>query len=57
MVSTIYRDVYTLPLETVPPGEYALTIGLYDPDTNERIPVDGSDYFILQPITISDYTK
>lgn len=55
--SALYRDVFTLPLQSILPGEYTLTVGLYDPDTNARIPVNGGDYFILQTISISDYTK
>jgi hypothetical protein len=33
---TVYRDVYSLPLADVPPGEYLLMVGFYDPNTNER---------------------
>jgi hypothetical protein len=30
------RDIYHLPLRAVPPGSYAIEIGLYDPKTNRR---------------------
>lgn len=36
----IYRDVYVLDLEGIPVGEYQLLIGLYDPETSERLLVD-----------------
>ena len=53
----LYRDVFVLPLQSVPAGEYTLTVGLYNPDTNERLAVGESDNFILQTITIPDYAK
>ncbi len=33
------RDEYLLPLSGLPPGEYTLHVGLYDPETGERLPV------------------
>jgi hypothetical protein len=33
------RDVYHLDLATVPPGDYAIEIGLYDPNTLQRLPI------------------
>ncbi|HLU10816.1 MAG TPA: hypothetical protein VK003_14190, partial [Oceanobacillus sp.] len=56
-VATLYRDVFTLPVQSIPAGEYTLTIGLYDPDTNERLPVGEEDYFVLQTVFIPDYAK
>lgn len=56
-LNTLYRDVYTLPLQSVSPGEYTLAVGLYDPDTNERLSVGEGDTLILQNITITDYAK
>src|SRR5690606_6179646 len=53
--ATLYRDVFTLPVQSVPAGEYTLTVGLYDPDTNERLPVGEGDYFVLQTVFIPDY--
>ena len=35
----IIVDEITLPLSDVPPGEYTPTIGLYDPQTFQRLPV------------------
>jgi hypothetical protein len=50
VVGDIYRDVYTLPVSAVPPGDYSLVIGLYDPQTGERLPVSGGDSYIIQSI-------
>ncbi len=33
------RDVYRLDLAPVPPGEYRIEIGLYDPTTARRVPI------------------
>ena len=46
----IYRDVYELPLANVPPGEYSLITGLYDPATGVRVLVAGSDYYTLDTL-------
>jgi 4-amino-4-deoxy-L-arabinose transferase-like glycosyltransferase len=35
------RDVYRLDLRGVPPGDYHVEIGLYDPDTGQRAPLHG----------------
>jgi hypothetical protein len=48
--NTLYRDIYTLPLGGVPPGEYTLVTGLYDPTTGERLAVNGSDSYVIQTI-------
>ncbi|MBC7809960.1 MAG: glycosyltransferase family 39 protein [Burkholderiales bacterium] len=49
----LYRDVYVLPLEGVPSGEYQLEIGLYDVETNERDTlVTGGDSFVVGQITL-----
>jgi hypothetical protein len=49
-VGMIYRDVYVLPLAGVPPGDYALVVGFYDPETNRRLPVGDGDRFTIQTI-------
>lgn len=37
-------DAYTIPIAPqAPPGDYHLEIGLYDPDTGQRLPVTGPD--------------
>jgi hypothetical protein len=38
-----FRDVYTLSLEGVAPGEYVLIMGLYDPETGARVPLENGD--------------
>ncbi len=40
--------------DTIPPGEYRLAIGLYDPMTLERLMISGSasDQIIIAPITV-----
>lgn len=42
----LYRDPYHLMLDSMiplPPGPYSLQVGLYDPDTNTRLPVITAD--------------
>jgi hypothetical protein len=45
----------SLPQE-LPPGTYRLLVGLYDPDTLERVPIvadhSGEDAVILETVTI-----
>lgn len=36
-VNQIYRDIYVLPFATTMPDDYTLHIGLYNPDTNDRL--------------------
>ncbi len=48
----LYRDVYTLPLTGVAPGDYALVVGFYDPETNRRLPVEDGDSFTIQTISV-----
>ncbi len=50
--TSIYRDVYTLPLKDVPNAEYTLEVGFYDPTTNTRLPVDDADSYIIQSIDL-----
>jgi len=46
--SEIFRDVYTLPLSGVVGGEYTLLVGLYDPQTGERVLLeDGADHAVI----------
>jgi hypothetical protein len=48
----IYRDVYSLPLDNVSPGTYTLLVGWYDPATNDRLSVGGSDNYPIGEITL-----
>jgi hypothetical protein len=51
--SLVYRDVYMLPLASVPPGDYMLLVGLYDPITGQRVPLnDDADTYTLGSITL-----
>jgi hypothetical protein len=46
--SEVFRDVYMLPLNSIPGGEYSLLVGLYDPLTGERVLLeDGSDHLVI----------
>jgi 4-amino-4-deoxy-L-arabinose transferase-like glycosyltransferase len=54
------RDVYSMSLATVLPGEYKLDMGLYDPTTNERLPITNAvsgivlgDHYILTDVEIN----
>ena len=50
---TVYRDVYTLPTQSLPPGEYTLAIGLYNPETGARVTLaDGSDHYTIGTISL-----
>lgn len=41
---TLLRDAYRLPLAGVPPGQYLLHVGLYEPDSGERLTTEeGAD--------------
>ncbi len=51
-VGTAYRDIYTLPLTGVAPGDYKLIVGFYDPQTNRRLPVGDGDSFTIQTISV-----
>jgi hypothetical protein len=52
-VGTVYRDVYVLPLEGVSAGEYSVFVGLYHPETNERLLLDdGTDAFNIGTVEI-----
>lgn len=50
--AAIYRDVYTLPLDGIPAGDYALVAGFYDPETNRRLAVGDGDSFTIQTIHV-----
>jgi len=52
-IGEVIRDVYSLPLEGVPPGQYQLVVGMYDPTTNVRLPINGQDTYTLEEITIT----
>ncbi len=50
---TVYRDVYSLPTQSLPPGEYTLTIGLYNPETDARVMLaDGSDHYTIGALSL-----
>lgn len=38
-----FRDVYTLDLTGIEAGEYSLILGLYDPETGVRIPIEATN--------------
>lgn len=45
----IVLDVHTISLENVPPGSYQLNIGLYDPETGDRLVVAGGGTAVIIP--------
>jgi len=52
-IGTIYRDVYVLPLDNVPPGTYRLSTGIYAPDTGQRmLTADGDDHILIGDISL-----
>jgi hypothetical protein len=48
----VFRDVYTLPVLSVPAGDYSLVIGFYNPENDERLSVNGSDSYTIQCIQL-----
>jgi hypothetical protein len=47
-IGSIYRDIYTLPLDGVAAGNYSLLVGFYNPETNERLLLtDGTDAYTI----------
>jgi hypothetical protein len=50
--SNVYRDVYVLSVASVPAGDYTLVIGLYDPATGERLPVNDGDSYTIQELQL-----
>ncbi|MBI3741913.1 MAG: DUF2079 domain-containing protein [Chloroflexi bacterium] len=53
----IYRDQYTLALpRTMPPGEYAITIGVWNPQTGTRLIAQDAQEIILDRIAVSKDT-
>ena len=51
-LTTVYRDVFNIPLTEVPPGQYTLYIGLYEPGTGNRIPTESGDSYEIGPLTV-----
>ncbi len=53
-IGSLFRDAYSIPLEGVSPGEYALYVGIYDPVTGERLLVNdsASDSVLIGTVTI-----
>ncbi|MCY4022806.1 MAG: glycosyltransferase family 39 protein [Anaerolineaceae bacterium] len=50
---SLLRDAYHLPLAGVPPGQYGLYVGLYDPESGERLATDqGSDSVLVAQVTL-----
>lgn len=53
-VGEVFRDVYWIPVDDVPAGEYTLSVGLYDPVSGDRLMTEnGVDHFVLQTIRLS----
>jgi hypothetical protein len=52
-VGEIVRDRHTLKIPNVPPGEYAIEIGMYLPATGARLPIDnGVDHLVLTQVSV-----
>ncbi len=51
-VDVVFRDVYIIPIGAVAAGDYRLTIGMYDPDTGERLTADTGDSFPFATIQL-----
>jgi 4-amino-4-deoxy-L-arabinose transferase-like glycosyltransferase len=51
-VGELYRDVYTLDVRDLPPGEYTVLIGLYEPVRGERVLVGDNDALAVGAINL-----
>ena len=51
-IGTVYRDIYSLSLDGVPSGDYALSVGFYDQETNRRLRVGDGDSLIIQTLHV-----
>ena len=50
---SLLRDAYHLPLAGVSPGQYGLYVGMYDPDSGERLTTDqGSDSVLVAQVNL-----
>jgi hypothetical protein len=52
---TLIGQPFLLPIdENIPPGEYRLLVGLYNPQTEDRLSVNGTeeDFFVVSRITV-----
>ena len=48
----LFRDVYQLDLSELPEGSYDIRLGIYNPETGDRLlTAEGEDYFDLGPYT------
>jgi hypothetical protein len=46
-------DFHQFPVDSsVPPGDYTLQVGLYDPDSGGRVAAGADDHVVLTKITI-----
>ena len=48
----LYRDVFTVPIADLPANTYEIHIGLYDPETGERVPTGTGDTYRADTITL-----
>jgi hypothetical protein len=51
----LFRDVYALPTTEIPPGEYRIIVGWYDPISNQRLMRDdaqGADHAEIGTVTL-----
>ena len=46
------REIYVLPKENLPAGDYSIYVGWYDPVTGIRLPVNGQDATQLMSVSI-----
>ena len=46
------REIYMLPKENLPAGDYSIHVGWYDPVTGIRLPVNGQDSIQLTSVSI-----
>ncbi len=51
-----YRDVFRLPaLDQLTPNDYAIVVGWYDPDTNERLDANGQESVVIARLTVDEH--
>jgi hypothetical protein len=50
-IGTVYREVFQLPINDLPAGEYTLIVKVYDPTTGNILNVQGAEFHTLQSFT------
>jgi mannosyltransferase len=50
-IGTVYREVFQLPINKLPAGEYTLIVKVYDPTTGKVLTIQDAEFHTLQSFT------